>query len=304
MLESLRPPRETSSPRKSPVPISAMKASLPRTLTAFVDLPPEIHLEILCYFSYPTILSLRGVNRYFHALIAPEILSHMRTIYFHYLYRLPHSPLSASSAPCLACLRIRERCFFDISNWDLASEAMHHRVCVECRIRTVAYSRGEVFWWKKELTRCGRCGKIRPRERCTKRCGGICRQCDDWHLVRKWSRHLRFLPRWAGNLCRYLRLCAALSGDFLLHVLIMNINPLGVIMVVVQPKKFSYIGTIAQAAISVAILVGTSLLYVRNYSGDHEVLRWAIANVSRYLPKMSLCSARVAQKAANYRNRL
>ena len=155
------------------------------------------------------------------------------------------------------------------------------------------------------MTRCGRCGEIKARERCTKLCGGICRQCDDWHYVRKWSRRLRFLPRWAGNLCRYLRLCAGISGHFLYHVVIMIVIPiLGSITVVVQPKNFSYLGTVAQAVISVAVLVWTSLLFVKNTFGDQGALRWAIGNVITYLPKTSPCSARVASKAAHYRNRL
>ena len=253
-LESLVFPVEKYSARKRSVPSSAIEASTSRALTTYLDLPSEIHLEIIRHLCYPTTLSLRLVNRYFHALIAPDVLSRARAIYLHYLRGLPHSPLSATSAPCFICLRIRERSFFDTRHWELESGRMRNRMCINCRIKTVTYFRGESFWWRENLTRCGICGEIRPLARCTNKRGGICKQCDDWHLVRKWSRRLGLI----------------LS------------RPIGGILSVVQPRSSAYIGTALQTVFSVVLFVWTALTLAKKFQKWYWISYWAMTNVSRH----------------------
>ncbi|PKS07342.1 hypothetical protein jhhlp_005944 [Lomentospora prolificans] len=59
-------PESSSTASASPAPDQISSRSPGPT---FMDLPPELHLHIAKYLIYPDALSLKHVNRYFHALV-------------------------------------------------------------------------------------------------------------------------------------------------------------------------------------------------------------------------------------------
>jgi hypothetical protein len=59
------PETQTATPT-TPAPI---QTSSPSAGPTFMDLPPELHIQIAEYLIYPDALSLKHVNRYFHDLV-------------------------------------------------------------------------------------------------------------------------------------------------------------------------------------------------------------------------------------------
>ena len=265
-----RPPRTVSSSGRSSISPSFCTAQTPRTSTTLLDLPPEIHLHILDYLWYPYILRLRATNRYFHALLVYSVLFRKREAYAQYLLRtFVDEPLPASFAPCLICLRLRPRYFFDDKNWELQWEVARYRMCIECRMRIKAYDHGELFWWQKYMTRCARCGEIRARERCTDKQGGICRQCDDWRWLRQWDRRLH--PYWVKRNSHW----------FIRGLICPFTGPLALFWMVSEWKSTFYISTAIQATLSGIIVVWTSVLLIKHDYVAAWLTFWLMITVSK-----------------------
>lgn len=146
---------------------------------------PELHLQIVSFLSYPDVLSLWAVNKYFHSLLSATNLTRLRAEHLEYLLdqdTLRSTQIGGQSTwTCSSCLRAKADKEYEDSqiagtrNWG-GSEA-HTRLCVQCAVKNKYWKKGDIFLITGRSTvLCYRCEKVDDAAT-VEGWSGICTSC-------------------------------------------------------------------------------------------------------------------------------
>lgn len=148
---------------------------------------PELHLQIVSFLSYPDVLSLCAVNKYFHSLLSATNLTRLRAEHLEYLLdqdTLRSTQIGGQSTwTCSSCLRAKADKEYEDSqiagtrNWG-GSEA-HTRLCVQCAVKNKYWKKGDSFTVVGiDTVLCARCEKVHSSAGKTG-WSGLCTLCKE-----------------------------------------------------------------------------------------------------------------------------